>query len=44
MNRDDIIERLLNLTDEQFELLITLYSQQSEESDPNAPAPIQTSA
>lgn len=44
MNRDDIIERLLNLTDEQFELLITLYSQQSEESDPTDPAPLQTFA
>ena len=44
MNRDDIIERLLNLTDEQFELLLTLYSQQSEESDPNVRVLYPTSA
>ena len=44
MKKDDIIERILKLTDEQFELLVTLYSQQSEESDPTDPAPLQTSA
>lgn len=44
MKRDDIIERILNLTDEQFELLVTLYSQQSEESDPTGQAPLPTSA
>jgi hypothetical protein len=44
MNRNDIIERIQNLTDEQFSLLLTLYSQQSGESDPTDQALIQTSA
>ena len=33
MKREDIIERILNLTDEQFEILVTFYSRQSEELD-----------
>ena len=44
MKRNDIIERIQNLTDEQFSMLLTLYSQLSEESDPNGQALYQTSA
>lgn len=44
MNRNDIIERIQNLTDEQFSLLLTLYSQQFGEFDLTDPAPSQTSA
>ena len=44
MNRQDIIDRIMNLTDEQFELLLTLYSQRSEESAPISQAPLPTSA
>jgi hypothetical protein len=42
--RESIINRILALSDEQFELLITLYSQQSEESSPDDPSLLQTSA
>ena len=44
MNRNDIIERILNLTEAQFDLLLTLYSQQSGESDLIDQALHQTSA
>ena len=44
MDRNDIVNRILNLTDEQFELLLTLYSQQYEESDPDVQVLPQTSA
>ena len=30
--REDIIQRIMNLSDEQFDQLITLYSQQEKES------------
>ena len=30
--REAIIQRIMNLSDEQFELLLTLYSQQEQES------------
>ena len=30
--REEVIQRILNLSDEQFKLLITLYSQQETES------------
>lgn len=42
--REAIIQRIMNLSDEQFELLLTLYSQQEQESDPAGPALRQTSA
>ena len=42
--REDIIQRILNLSEEQFELLLTLYSQQEQESDPACQVLHQTSA
>ena len=30
--REEVIQRIMNLSDEQFKLLITLYSQQEKES------------
>lgn len=42
--REMIIQRIMNLSDEQFDLLLTLYSQQEQESDPACPALRQTSA
>ena len=44
LNRADIIERIMNLTDEQLEMLFTLYSQQDEEFDPDVQALRPTSA
>ena len=35
MNITDLKDRIMKLTDEQFELLLTLYSQQYEESAPD---------
>ena len=32
MNREEAIERILNLTDEQFKQLLTLYSQPDQET------------
>jgi hypothetical protein len=37
IDRKNIIERIEKLTDEQFELLIALYSQQEQESVPAVP-------
>ena len=42
--REKIIQRIMNLSDEQFDLLITLYSQQEKESDPVCPTQHRTSA
>lgn len=42
--REDIIQRIMNLSDEQFDRLLTLYSQQEKESDPVCPTLRQTSA
>jgi hypothetical protein len=42
--RKNIIDRIMALTDEQFELLITLYSQQQQESSQACPVPRWTSA
>ena len=42
--REDIIQRIMNLSDEQFDRLITLYSQQEKELCPNAPTQHRTSA
>ena len=42
--REKIIQRIMNLSDEQFNHLITLYSQQEKESDPACPTPHLTSA
>lgn len=42
--REKIIQRIMNLSDEQFDLLITLYSQQEKESCPACPTPHLTSA
>ena len=42
--RKEIIERILNLSEEQFELLLTLYSQQETESSQACPAPNLASA
>ena len=42
--RENIIQRIMNLSDEQFDRLITLYSQQEPESDPVCPIQHQTSA
>ena len=39
-----IIDRIMNLTDEQFELLLTLYSQRAEESAQDDQARLQASA
>ena len=42
--RENIIQRIMNLSDEQFDRLITLYSQQEQESDPACPTQHRTSA
>lgn len=42
--REEIIKRIMNLSDEQFERLITLYSQQEKESDRADPNLHRTSA
>ena len=42
--RESIIQRIMNLSDEQFDRLITLYSQQEQESDPACQVPHRTSA
>ena len=42
--REKIIQRIMNLSDEQFDRLITLYSQQEKESDPACPTQHRTSA
>ena len=42
--RENIIQRLMNLSDEQFDRLLTLYSQQEQESDPACQVLHQTSA
>ena len=42
--RENIIQRIMNLSDEQFDRLITLYSQQEKEWCPNAPTQHRTSA
>ena len=42
--RENIIQRIMNLSDEQLERLIDLYSQQEKESYPACPDPHQTSA
>ena len=44
MDRNEIKDRIMNLTEEQFELFLTLYSQQSGESAPDVQVPPQTSA
>lgn len=41
--RENVIQRILNLSDEQFERLITLYSQQVTESASTCQIPHQTS-
>ena len=42
--REKIIQRIMNLSDEQFDRLITLYSQQEKESCPACPTQHQTCA
>lgn len=42
--REDIIQRIMNLSDDQFERLIALYSQQEKESYQACPTLHQTSA
>lgn len=42
--RENIIQRIMSLSDEQFELLITLYSQQQQGSFQACQDPLQTSA
>ena len=42
--REKIVERIMNLSDEQFEQLLTLYRQQDPESCQACPTPHQTSA
>lgn len=42
--RENLIHRIMNLSDQQFELLITLYSQQEKESCPADPIQRRTSA
>lgn len=42
--KENIIQRLMNLSDEQFDRLLTLYSQQEPESDPACPTQHRTSA
>lgn len=44
IDRENIIQRIMNLSDEQFDRLITLYSQQEKEWCPNAPTQHRTSA
>ena len=42
--RENIIQRLMSLSDEQFDQLLTLYSQQETESCPTCQVPRLTSA
>ena len=42
--RENIIQRIMNLSDEQFDRLIALYSQQEKEFAPTDPIQHQTSA
>ena len=42
--KEDIIQRIMNLSDEQFDRFIALYSQQEKEFDPACPILHQTSA
>lgn len=42
--RENIIQRLMNLSDEQFDKVIDLYFQQEKESCPTCQVPHQTSA
>lgn len=42
--RENIIKRIMNLSDEQFDRLIALYSQQEKESDPACQVLRRTSA
>ena len=42
--RENIIERIMNLSNEQFEQLLILYFQQEKESVPADPVPHRTSA
>ena len=42
--KENIIQRIMNLSDEQFDRLITLYSQQEQESDPACQVLHRTSA
>ena len=42
--RENIIQRIMNLSDEQFDQFLTLYSQQVTESDPTCPTHHRTSA
>jgi hypothetical protein len=42
--REAVIQRIMNLSDEQFKLFIELYSQQERESAPADPVPHRTSA
>ena len=42
--REDIIQRIMNLSDEQFDRLLTLYSQQEKEFCPAEPVQRLTSA
>ena len=44
MKREAIVQRIMNLSDEQFERLIALYSQQEQESCPACQVQHQTSA
>ena len=44
IKRENIIQRIMNLSDEQFDRLITLYSQQEKESCPACQVLHQTSA
>lgn len=44
MKRENIVQRIMDLSDEQFERLITLYSQQEKELCPTAPTQHRTSA
>lgn len=42
--REKIIQRIMNLSEEQFNQLVILYSQQATESVPACPVPHRTSA
>ena len=42
--RERIIQRIMNLSDEQFDRLLSLYFQQETESCPACPTPHRTSA
>lgn len=42
--REDIANRIMQLSNEQFEMLLTLYSRQAQESAPADLVPHQTSA